>query len=155
MSSRNCLIGAIAVPLLLLAASAPPARAGDFGVRGGLYLDDNDPFLGVEWLGDFRGRWDVNPNLEVVFPDHADRFSLNLDFHRDFSAGDAATFWLGAGAGLIFTDPDNPRADEETDGAINVLAGIGARNGAIRPYGQLKLVFSDDSEVVIMAGLRF
>lgn len=154
MTLKSTLVTAICLLPLLCGMATVPAGAGDFGIRGGVYLDDTDPFVGIEWLGDFRGLWDVNPNFEVIFPDNVDRYSLNLDFHRDFPGADAAV-WLGAGGGLIFTDPDNRFADDETDAAINLLAGIGTRTGAVRPYGQLKVVLSDESEAVVMGGLRF
>ena len=144
---------------LLLAPQA--AAQVDFGVRGGVYTDEEDPFAGVELLGRFDGtRWYYNPNVEVVFVDNGDLITANADFHYDLPADTPFDVWLGGGGALIFRDRDTPRFgrddDSETDGGINLLGGLGFnRGGDIRPYIQGKLLLSDDSQAVVAFGLRF
>ena len=152
---------AAGIVLGLLQMSAPAAaRDIDFGVRGGFYDDADAAFLGAELLTDFYPHWFVNPNIEYVFVDNGSLFTLNGDVHYDFDTHAPFAVWAGAGPAVIFSDrrPDNcPNCDREDDIdlGINLLAGIGAKRGAIRPYVQGKVVLSNDTEAVIAFGLRF
>ena len=50
---------------------------------------------------------------------------------------------------------NRPGDHNTTDAGMNVLLGLGARKGDVRPYGQLKAVLAGDSEVVLGVGVRF
>lgn len=158
--ARAVALASLAVFVSLLAVPAARAQV-DFGVRGGVYTDVEDPFVGVELLGQFDGtRWFYNPNVEYVFVDNGDLITVNADFHYDLPADTPFDVWLGAGGALIFRDYDDGRFrrddDSETDGGLNLLGGLGFNpGGAVRPYVQGKLLLSDDSEAVLAFGLRF
>ena len=137
----------------------------DFGVRGGFYSDAEAGFLGAEILTPLRifGRgWFLNPNLEYVFVDDGNLYTINLDAHYDLRTNASYSVWLGGGAALIFSEFDAPRgcrfceSEDETDVGLNLLAGIGIwpRN-AVRPYVQGKFTLSDNTEASIAVGLRF
>lgn len=137
----------------------------DFGVRGGLYSDAEAGFVGAEILTPLRifGRgWFLNPNLEYVFVDDGDLYTINLDAHYDLRTSAPYSVWLGGGLAAIFSEFDPPRdcrfcdPDDETDVGLNLLAGIGIwpRN-AVRPYVQGKVTLSDNTEASIAVGLRF
>ncbi|HUP42487.1 MAG TPA: hypothetical protein VM599_04690 [Thermoanaerobaculia bacterium] len=160
MISRNRLTLAAAALAALAAFSAPaPAAADvDFGVRGGVYTDLEEAFLGVELLMPVTGQWFFNPNLEYVFVDPGSLWTLNGDFHYDFAQSGNLTFWAGGGLAVIFRDFDDRRGrrdDSETDVGANLLAGLGLVRGAVRPYGQVKVILSDDTEAVLAVGVRF
>jgi len=128
-----------------------------FGVRGGTYSDAEKPFLGAEALfgvGATR-HWFGNPNLEHAFADNGDLTTVSFDFHYDFPAGTPYTIWAGAGPTLIFRDRNTPGGVRGTDAGVNLVFGVGAKNGDVRPYGQMKVVVSDDSEAVLGVGVRF
>lgn len=149
-----------ALGLLLLAAalaSPTPARAADldFGVRAGAYLEDSDPFVGLELLMPIgKSDWYFNPNVEFVFADARDRVALNADAHYDFRQERDFYLWGGGGLAAIHVDGDGGR-DSETDLGANLLAGIGWRLSGMTPYAQLKIVLADDSQVVAGVGIRF
>ena len=72
------------------------------------------------------------------------------------------TFWAGAGPAIIFRDFDDEgrrgRRDDddgETDFGANLLAGVGMVRGPVRPYGQVKVILSDETEAVLAFGVRF
>lgn len=141
--------------LMVAAPAAAPAAELDFGVRAGAYLEDADPFVGLELLTRLGGSdWFFNPNVELVFADRRDRVSLNADFHYDFLQERAFYLWAGAGLAGIHTDAERGR-DSETDLGANLLGGIGWKLSGMTPYAQLKIVLSDDSEVVAGVGIRF
>jgi hypothetical protein len=134
-----------------------PARSADWdlGLRTGLYTDIEEAFVGVEGLGRI-GSTDffLNPNAEVVFVDNGDLVTLSLDVHYDLELDThPVDVWLGAGPTVLFRDLDRGRGDD--DFGLNLLAGVGLREGAVRPYGQLKVILADDTEAVLAFGIRF
>jgi hypothetical protein len=145
--------------LLATLPAVAPARAWttDFGVRGGVYQDEDEAFLGAEALfgvGD-RQRWFGNPNVEHAFVEDGRLTALSFDFHYDFPGSAPYTVWAGAGPTLIFRDRDRPGNDDSTDAGVNLLLGMGARQGDVRPYGQFKVVLADDTAAILGVGLRF
>jgi hypothetical protein len=158
--NRSTLAAAVLAALAAVSAPAPAAADVDFGVRGGVYTDAEEGFLGVELLMPVTGQWFFNPNVEFVFVDPGDLWTLNADFHYDFAREGNVTFWAGGGPAVIFRDRDDGRRrrrddDSETDVGANLLAGVGLVRGGIRPYAQAKIVLSDDTEAVLAVGVRF
>lgn len=144
------------VALLAFSLIPTPVEAGtDFGVRAGYYTDAEEPFVGAELLTnlDPENRWFFNPNFEWVFVDSADLYTVNFDFHYDFLGTSPLAVWMGAGPAIIRWDPDFGR--DNTDVGVNFVAGLGARDGAVRPYVQGKVTLADDSEASLAVGLRF
>jgi hypothetical protein len=142
-----------------LAAAGPAAGATpDFGVRTGLYPEQEDAFVGAEMLfgvGTDR-RWFGNPNVEHVLRDGGDLTTFSFDFHYDFHGGAPYTLWAGAGPTLIHRDTARPGDDDTTDAGVNLLFGVGARQGDVRPYGQVKLVVAEDDNLAVFGvGARF
>ncbi|HVS15676.1 MAG TPA: hypothetical protein VMV46_17265 [Thermoanaerobaculia bacterium] len=142
---------------LLCALTAVPAAANDWdlGLRTGLYTDIEEAFLGFEALTRVADTdFFFNPNVEWVFVDNGDLFTVSFDVHYDLDLDlDWVDFWLGAGPTVLFRDPDFGRSDD--DFGLNLLAGVGLREGAVRPYAQFKVILADETEAVIAIGLRF
>src|SRR5690349_11175250 len=156
------LLRALSIASVFLIASlciVAPVRAGDvdFGVRGGTYPDEEKPFLGGEVLFgmDQAHHWYGNPNVEHAFLDNGGLTSYSFDFHYDFPTGQAYTIWAGAGPTLLHRDNGVLSNGESTDPGVNVLVGMGATRGKVRPYGQFKVVVADDSQAVAGVGVRF
>ena len=160
--TTGVLMGIFAVAALLLVPGAARAEV-DFGIRGGIYNDADAGFLGAELLTDFFVRgWYFNPNVEYVFVDNGDLWTLNLDAHYDLRTGAPFNFWLGGGPALIFRSTEevcrrgNCEDEDETDIGLNLLAGLGFMpRAAIRPYIQGKVILTDETEAVLAFGLRF
>lgn len=151
-----CLRTIIALlPALALFPTAATAEGWDLGLRTGVYTDADSGFLGIEALKRIgTSRYFFNPNVELVFVDHGDLTALSFDVHYDLHLDSQTTnVWLGAGPTVLFKDPDFGPNDD--DFGLNLLAGIGLRKGAVRPYGQLKVILADDTEAVLGIGIRF
>jgi len=147
---RGMLLGALALSFV----AAPAAAEIDFGVRVGAYLEAPDPFVGLELLTSLGSSgWYFNPNVEFVFADENDKISGNFDFHYDFSTSGDYYLWAGGGPAIISTD--TPSGGDETEAGVNLLGGVGWKRPTMTPYAQLKIVLSDDSEVVAGVGVRF
>ncbi len=141
----------------LLAITPSHARTTDFGVRGGVYPDEDKAFLGAEALfgvSDSK-RWFGNPNVEQVLVSSGDLTTFSFDFHYDFPSGAPYSVWLGAGPTLIHQDKERAGSGNTNDTGVNLLVGVGARKGEVRPYGQFKVVVADDNQAVVGMGVRF
>ncbi|HET9887972.1 MAG TPA: hypothetical protein VFR10_10700 [bacterium] len=150
----------IAFGLMMLATGlllAPQSRAGvDGDVRAAMYTDNEAVGVGAGLLtgiGDSHS-WFFNPNVEAAFGDEADVMSLNGDVHYDFADTKDITFWLGGGPALVMSNPEG-NGDTDTDAGLNLLTGLGDKDGSIRPYAQVRGLISDENEVVLAGGIRF
>lgn len=147
----------LAVASLFLIPTAAQAEI-DFGVRGGFYNEADAGFIGGELLMDVTRSWYFNPNLEYVFVDNGDLYTLNLDAHYDFPTRSTFYVWAGGGPAIIFSERELRRggSEDETDLGLNLLGGVGfGRGQAIRPYVQGKVILSDETEASIAFGIRF
>jgi hypothetical protein len=158
--TRHRWIGAAIALLALLsltppAASAEPWKDWDVDLRGGWYAKEAEgPFIGGGALTSMGHQWYFNPNLEFAFGDEVDYLTVNGDVHYDFTRNGNLSFWAGGGLAIVDTDPDGP-GDGSTDLGLNLLVGLGDRKGGVRPFGQFKVILSDETEFVVMGGVRF
>jgi hypothetical protein len=156
--SRQLLLPALLTLVTTALTLAPEKASADdrtlFGVRVGYYTDAQDPFAGVEVLVPIAHRIELNPNVEYVFGGGRTYMTFNLDAHYDFPSHRREFFWVGAGLGLLYVNPEGP-AQSNTDVGANFLAGVGLNRGPVIPYFQVKLIASGNTEVVLAFGLRF
>ena len=139
-----------------LAFAPTAAQAIDFGVRGGVYTDVEEPFFGLELLMPIgTSGWYFNPNAEFVAVSDGDLATVNADFHYDLPLDAPVYVWVGGGPAVIFRDPPGNRDDDETDVGANLLVGVGWKDLPVVPYAQAKVILSDESEVVAAVGVRF
>jgi hypothetical protein len=140
-----------------LASITPNLARPDFGVRGGAYSEEEEAFLGAEALFNMDGErnWFGNPNIEHAFIEDGDLTSLSFDFHYDFIDNKPYTMWVGGGPTVLFRDGDAFEEQDDTDPGANVLFGVGSTEGTVRPYGQFKVIVTDDTQAVLAAGIRF
>jgi hypothetical protein len=143
-----------AVTVLMLVPLVVAPRAGEsqvlVGGRAGAYTSHGDPFVGGEVLVGVEDDLFLDPNIEVVFADHASKATFNFDVHYDFARRGRAFFWLGAGLAVIYVDPDGT-PEAETDAGANIFFGVGFRTQGRRwvPYIQAKILAADDSDFVL------
>lgn len=154
--ARACAFG---LALAAIAFVPAAARAGvDGDIRGGYYTDSEVVFFGGGLISSMgRGsNWFFNPNIEVAPSSDVDLFSMNADFHYDFAATSGASWWAGAGPAVIVVHDENSGTDDsDTDIGLNVLMGVGAMRGEVRPFAQLKGVLANDSQLALTGGIRF
>jgi hypothetical protein len=149
-------IAAFAVALMVaLGLAAAPASAGPIGWQGtgGWYTDDSDFFLGA---GARFGLATITviPNAEYVFVNSGSLFTLNIDGTLNVLPLGVATGYVGAGLGMIISDPDV--GDSNTDSAFNLIAGAGLNAIKFKPFAQLKWIVKNDKDLKVLAfGLRF
>jgi hypothetical protein len=161
MTMRRSGLG-ILVGLGLALALAAPAAAADvnLGVRGGVYLDDSDPFLGADLLVPIANSdLAFNPSVEVAFPSDGSLYTVNFDVLWNFHRDGPVDFWAGVGPAYMRFDPPG-RAGALNSGAANLIFGAAWNVGkAFQPYAQVKVVIPGshdiDTQGVLAVGLRF
>ncbi len=160
MSRTRLTFAAFALLAAAVMAAPRPARAQiDLDLRGGVYTDSDAGFIGGGILTGLTAGWYFNPNLEYVFVDPGSLWTVNADFHYDFTRAGAWSIWAGGGPALVVRDFGNDRRhrrqDTTTDFGINALAGVGLLRGPVRPFAQVKILLSDNTEGVLAIGVRF
>jgi len=140
--------------VVLLIVPARVSADTTFGVRTGVYTEQNAGFLGGEVVTSIAPSWYFNPNLEYAVGDNQDVVSVNGDFHYDFFLDRPYWVWAGGGPAVIHRDVTS--TGDETDFGVNLLGGIGWKTTSkVSPYLQGKVTLSNDDEVVLAFGLRF
>lgn len=135
-----------------LALAASSLRAGDLSARAGVYTDADSAFIGLEYRSPIEGRLSLAPNFELVFPENGTYFSGNADLHYRIPTRGKLSSWVGGGLGIYLRDPEG--GGRHTSIGANLIGGFGLR-AHLSPYAQLKIVFMDDTEVVLGFGIRF
>lgn len=123
-----------------------------FGVRGGVYLDQDDPYVGAHFTSKMQRNLMFNPNFEYVLVDQGSLFTINADFHYDLPSRSNTIFWLGGGLGISrfsFQDFSN------TDTGLNLLMGVSFSRRPVIPFIQVKVMVMDDTQLVLGGGLTF
>jgi len=153
--SNACRRWSVATAVVCFLGAGAVEAAVHWGVRGGVYADEEDLFIGGEALWNVGRDWRFNPNLEFVFVERGDLMTLNADFQRQIHTAGQLEVWAGVGPAIVLVDRDFPRSDDEADPGVNLMLGVGTRRGDLRPYGQVKILLSDDSQAVFGFGVRF
>jgi hypothetical protein len=151
------LAGSAAVLALLMLTMVAPSKAlaTDAEVRAGVYPDADAVAVGGGVLTQMGpgSQWYFNPNIELALGDRRDIVAMSGDFHYDFATNGPA-FWMGGGPAVLVLDREGP-GGSETDLGVNVLTGVGAKRGNVRPFGQVRGTVADHSQVTIAGGVRF
>lgn len=139
--------------MLLSALSFGSAEAQTrFGVRGGYYLDQDEPFLGAHLVHKIQRGWMFNPNFEYILVERGSLFTINADLHYDLPSRSTTIFWLGGGLGISHFSVED---FNNTDTGLNLLMGASfGRRGAI-PFVQVKVRVDDGSQLVLGGGVTF
>jgi len=90
---------------VLLVLASPAARADDFSVRAGAYLDAEAAFVGGEYRFSISRDLRLAPNLEWVFPDNATYVAMSMDLQYDFRTKSSVQPWVGGGLGIYYVNP--------------------------------------------------
>lgn len=136
---------------VLLSSAAEAVVGIQPGVRGGIYEDGDNWFLGVD-VKTKVAMIAVNPNFEWIFVDHGNSFTLNLDGLFTVLPIPLMDPYVGAGIGTFYIDPDG--GDSKSDFAFNLIAGA-SFNVPLKPYVQIKYIITDNNTFVLAGGVRF
>jgi hypothetical protein len=138
----------------LLAAGTSASAATTFGVRTGVYAEENAGFVGGEVITSIAPNWSFNPNLEVALTNDHDVVTVNGDFHYDFFKD--RPYWVWAGGGPAVIHREVPVDTDHTALGVNFLSGVAWRTDSkVAPYVQAKVTLSNDDEAVLAFGVRF
>ncbi|MCB1692906.1 MAG: hypothetical protein KDI19_09075 [Pseudomonadales bacterium] len=139
--------------LALCTSGAMADMSEGFDLRGGAYLDGDDPLVGIGYEMPIGPRLSIVPNAEYVFVDPGDMYTVNVDSKYSLNPSAANPMWVGAGLGLIHRSYFN----DSNDAAFNLLWGIDfdSYGDTMTPFISTKAAFSDDSEFAVNFGVKF
>ena len=125
-----------------------------FTAMGGFYSGGLDEaFLGAGVKVGLGGL-SVTPYGEYIFVSNGSAYTLNADFTMPLIPLGVASLYAGAGAGVLFLDPDN--GESNSNSVVNLLVGAGLNAVPMKPYGQIKYVITDGEDpFVFTVGVRF
>jgi hypothetical protein len=149
-------ISGLLVLTLAIAAAGTARAAVNADVRAGVYPSADAVSVGGGVLANMGGEdshWYFNPNVEVAMGDRKDIVAMSGDFHYDFDTQSNTAFWMGAGPAVLVTDRKD--ASSDTNLGMNVLTGVGAKRGQVRPFAQLRGTVASEGQVTIAGGIRF
>jgi len=150
---------AAAATIVVLALTSGGAKTADartaVDLRAGTYTDASSLAIGGGLVTDLgRGTsWLFNPNLEIVFPDGGNVFAMNGDFNYQFPSGGSLGAYAGGGPALLIADSNT--GSSQTDLGLDLIGGMTGRRSSTHPFLQGKAVLSNNSEFVLMGGVRF
>ncbi|MGH7492682.1 MAG: hypothetical protein ACREOO_09840 [bacterium] len=137
----------------LSAAAFGEANAqAHFGLRGGLYMDQDEGFVGAHALTPIQRNWVFSPNFEYVFVETGSYFTINADLHYDFPSRSNTIFYLGGGLGISHSSFEETK---NTDAGVNLLTGISFSRRPIIPFIQAKVMMGDVTQLILGGGLTF
>jgi hypothetical protein len=146
----------VALLVLLSAAASESEAEPRFGVRGGVNLDVDGPYVGADLLAPLGPSWWINPNVEYASGDGLDVLSFSADVIYGVDVSGSADVWVGGGMAVLARDYESRRIDDETDAGVNALFGVGwPARGGVMPYVQARATFADDAQGELGLGLRF
>ncbi len=152
MKKKICLLLFVATCLLGVGSYNSAQAQTKLGVRGGIYFEQDEVFAGAHFLHKISRRIMFNPNFEYVFVDPGNLFTLNIDAHYDLPSTSNTIFHVGGGLGISRASFNG---NSNTETAPNLLAGMSfGRRGTI-PFIQLKVMFFDETQLALAAGLTF
>lgn len=142
----------LAATLLCLGLAGQAQAQTRLGVRGGVYLDQDDAFVGAHIANRVQRNLWFNPNFEYVLVEQGSLYTINADFHYDLPSRSSTIFWLGGGLG-ISRFALNEFSSNDT--GLNVLMGASFSRGPTIPYVQVKVMVMDETQLVLGGGITF
>lgn len=125
-----------------------------FGVQGGYFLDQKNPYLGVHVKHGLVSNFVLNaPNVEYALRDEGTFFTVNADLQYVLPSRSSVNFWFGAGLGLARLSFEDSGSD--TNFGINLLSGVNLKGAGVVPFLRLKAMVFGNSEIVLGGGVTF
>ena len=158
---KRWMFAGVMIVLLPSAGMAASAVVTGAGPRMGFSVDPDQLVLGGQLvIGEIAPKVTFDPNLDLGFGDNLTVIAVGFDFHYHFSLRNSDWRpYLGAGAGVHFTDVDRspPRSDDSyTDVGGNIIIGTGIpTRGGNRFFTEMKLGLGDIPSLKLLAGWDF
>ena len=125
-----------------------------FGVQGGYFLDQKNPYLGVHFKhGLFSNLLLSAPNVEYAVRNNGSFYTVNADLQYVLPSRSSVNFWFGAGLGLARFAFENSGSD--TNFGVNLSSGVNLKGVGVVPFLRLKVMLFGTSEVALGGGVTF
>lgn len=134
--------------------SADKGPALRFGVQGGFFLDQKNPYLGIHFKHSLVSNFVlIAPSVEYALRGNGTFFTVSADAQYLLPSRSNVNFWFGAGlsmARLTFEEKGN-----DTSFGINLLSGVNFKGSKVVPFVGIKMMLYKNSEIAIGGGVTF
>lgn len=125
-----------------------------FGVQGGYFLDQKNPYLGVHFKHGLFSNLLLNaPNVEYAVRDNGSFYTVNADLQYVLPSRSSVNFWFGAGLGLARLAFEG--SGNDTNVGVNLVSGVNLKGAGVVPFLRLKAMLFGTSEVALGGGVTF
>ena len=125
-----------------------------FGVQGGYFLDQKNPYMGVHFKHGLVSNLLLSaPNVEYAFRDNGTFLTVNADLQYLLPSRSSVNFWFGTGLGVSRLSYENIGSD--TNFGINLLSGVNLKGAGVVPFLRLKAMLFGNSELALGGGVTF
>jgi|SRR5687767_11522145 len=145
-------LGSIIAALVISSTSAFAQAATHVGARLGFNTDTREAVLGLNLTVPISTRIEFYPSIDLYVPDRGNKVGFNGDVKVLLPLHSGPALFGGGGVALVNT---NEGDFSNTDVGINLLVGIESKVGWIHPFGEVRLLLHNATQVALIAGVNF
>jgi hypothetical protein len=150
---KNILRHTMVIIAIMAAASLASAQASTrVGPRIGYDFQSDEAILGASLTVPISTRIEFYPSIDLYTPDRGNKVGFNGDVKVYLPTRASYDLYAGGGLGIV---NQNVAEISNTDVGVNLLFGIASRVGGINPFGEVRLLIHDDTQLVMLAGMNF
>jgi len=132
---------------------AVAAERPQVGAHIGYNFDFSEAVIGAQATFPVARQVDLYPSFDFYTVSGGSLWAVNLDGRFKPPMRSAyATLYVGAGLNIMHT---SAAGFGNTDTHLNLLAGLEARRGPMRPFGEARLILGNGSAFQIQGGVNF
>lgn len=122
------------------------------GARAGYDFQSDEVILGANLTVPISTRIEFYPSIDLYTPDRGNKIGFNGDVKVFLPVRASYKMYAGGGLGIV---NQNLGDVSNTDLGLNFLFGIESIIGRVHPYGEVKLLVHDDTQLALFAGVNF
>ena len=138
--------------MMATAAVASAQASTRVGPRIGYDFQSDEAILGASLTVPISTRIEFYPSIDLYTPDRGNKVGFNGDVKVYLPTRASYDLYAGGGLGIV---NQNVAEISNTDVGINLLFGIASRIGGINPFGEVRVLIHDDTQLVLIAGMNF
>ena len=148
---RGVVLAVLLVPAIAAVAHTQTDRM-HIGPHVAFEFDNQDFAIGAQFSVPVAKRLEVYPSFDYYFVDIGSLWALNADLK--WRVARERPDWLYLGTGLNISRSTNGNL-HHTDAGLNLIVGVESLKGKVHPFGEGRLIVSDETRFQLAAGLNF
>jgi hypothetical protein len=152
---RSKLRGAVLALLLVPAITAiahTQTRRMHIGPHVAFEFDNQDFAIGAQFSVPVARHLEAYPSFDYYFVDVGSLWALNADLKWRVARERPDWLYLGTGLNISRSTVND---FHHTDAGLNLIVGVESLKGKVHPFGEGRLIVSDETRFQLAAGLNF